>query len=287
MTVNAARRNRRRTPEPRPDPISPTESLAIGEINQTVFDCPACARPLAIGARRCPGCGTRLLLGIQAGKASILVGLGLAVGVALGGAFGYGVGLGRAGAAATAAKPGAALSSPAAVSVGVGGTAATSASPTVTPGPGGSGGGASASGSPISRSALLQALGVNGRLAAGAVALRASLGAHVFDASAVAQTLRMMSADSVFGQQVAGRMADWPVSLTLVKDLATLYDAVHQTAIDGLVASVRDDAAYRSTAVAMLKVLAGLPALDREAQAVAAQIGLEIPPSAAPSSTRP
>jgi hypothetical protein len=282
MTVNAARRNRRRTPETQT--IAPTESLAIGEINQTVFDCPACARPLAVGARRCPGCGTRLLLGIQAGKASVLAGLGLVVGIALGGAFGYGVGLGRAGAAATAAKAGSALSSPAPVQVGGGGTTAASVRPTDTPGTGGSGGGATASGSPISRSALLQALGVNGRLRAGAVALRATLGANVFDASTVAQTLRTLSAESVFGQQVVGRMADWPVSFTLVKDLASMYDAVHQTAIEGLVASVRDDAAYRATAVAMLKVLDGLPALDREAQAVAAEIGLEIPPSAAPSS---
>jgi hypothetical protein len=282
MTVNAARRNRRRTPETQT--IAPTESLAIGEINQTVFDCPACARPLAVGARRCPGCGTRLLLGIQAGKASVLAGLGLVVGIALGGAFGYGVGLGRAGAAAAAAKAGSALSSPAPVQVGGGGTTAASVRPTDTPGTGGSGGGATASGSPISRSALLQALGVNGRLRAGAVALRATLGANVFDASTVAQTLRTLSAESVFGQQVVGRMADWPVSFTLVKDLASMYDAVHQTAIEGLVASVRDDAAYRATAVAMLKVLDGLPALDREAQAVAAEIGLEIPPSAAPSS---
>jgi hypothetical protein len=285
MTVNAARRNRRRTPEPRPESIAPTESLAIGEINQTVFDCPACARPLAVGARRCPGCGTRLLLGIQAGKASVLAGLGLVVGIALGGAFGYGVGLGRAGTAAAAAKGGSALSSPAPAQPGGGATAAASAVPTDTPGTG-SDGSATASGSPISRSALLQALGVNGRLRAGATALRAALGAPEFDASTVAQTLRTLSAESVFGQQVAGRMTDWPVSFTLVKDLASLYDAVHQTAIDGLVASVRDDAAYRATALAMLKVLDGLPALDREAQAVAAEIGLEIPPSAAPS-TRP
>ena len=284
MTVNAARRNRRRTPEPQT--IAPTESLAIGEINQTVFDCPVCARPLAVGARRCPGCGTRLLLGIQAGKASVLAGLGLVVGIALGGAFGYGVGLGRAGAAAAAAKTGSALSSPAPVQVGGGATTTATVSPTDTPGTGGSGG-ATASGSPISRSALLQALGVNGRLRAGAVALRTALAANVFDASTVAQTLRTLSAESVFGQQVVGRMADWPVSFTLVKDLASMYDAVHQTAIEGLVASVRDDAAYRATAVAMLKVLDGLPALDREAQAVAAEIGLEIPPPSAAPSSRP
>ena len=285
MTVNAARRNRRRTPEPQT--IAPTESLAIGEINQTVFDCPACARPLAVGARRCPGCGTRLLLGIQAGKASVLAGLGLVVGIALGGAFGYGVGLGRAGTTAAAAKTGSALSSPAPVQVGGGGTTTPSARPTDTPGTGASGGGATASGSPISRSALLQALGVNGRLRADGVALRAALRANVFDASTVAQTLRTLSAESVFGQQVVGRMADWPVSFTLVKDLASLYDAVHQTAIEGLVSSVRDAAAYRATAVAMLKVLDGLPALDREAQAVAAEIGLEIPPPSAAPSSRP
>ncbi|HEY8845189.1 MAG TPA: hypothetical protein VIM24_00900 [Candidatus Limnocylindrales bacterium] len=284
MTVNAARRNRRRPPEPQA--IAPTESLAIGEINQTVFDCPVCARPLAVGARRCPGCGTRLLLGIQAGKASVLAGLGLVVGIALGGAFGYGVGLGRAGAAAAAAKTGSALSSPAPVQVGGGATTTATVSPTDTPGTGGSGG-ATASGSPISRSALLQALGVNGRLRAGAVALRTALAANVFDASTVAQTLRTLSAESVFGQQVVGRMADWPVSFTLVKDLASMYDAVHQTAIEGLVASVRDDAAYRATAVAMLKVLDGLPALDREGQAVAAEIGLEIPPPSAAPSSRP
>jgi len=145
MTVNAARRNRRRTPEPQT--IAPTESLAIGEINQTVFDCPVCARPLAVGARRCPGCGTRLLLGIQAGKASVLAGLGLVVGIALGGAFGYGVGLGRAGTTAAAAKTGSALSSPAPVQVGGGGTTAASVRPTDTPGTGGSGGGATASSS--------------------------------------------------------------------------------------------------------------------------------------------
>jgi hypothetical protein len=48
------------------------------------------------------------------------------------------------------------------------------------------------------------------------------------------------------------------------------------------VASVRDDAAYRSTAGTMLKVLAGLSAVDTETQSVAAQIGLDIAPSSAP-----
>ena len=41
-----------------------SESLAIGEIDQTVFDCPRCSRPLAVGTRRCPGCRTRLMAGV-------------------------------------------------------------------------------------------------------------------------------------------------------------------------------------------------------------------------------
>ena len=40
-------------------------SIAIGEIDQTIFDCPSCSRPLALGDRRCPGCRTRLLHGVQ------------------------------------------------------------------------------------------------------------------------------------------------------------------------------------------------------------------------------
>jgi hypothetical protein len=77
-------------------------------------------------------------------------------------------------------------------------------------------------------------------------------------------------------------MGDWPATATLGLDLTSFYDSVHQTAIDGLVASVRDDAAYRSAAGTMLKVLAGLSAVDTETQSVAAQIGLDIAPSSAP-----
>jgi hypothetical protein len=85
MTVNVARRSRRRTSSPRREPsVAPTESLAIGEINQTVFDCPNCSRPLALGARRCPGCGTHLVLGVPLVKASVLGGVGLAIGIAHG-----------------------------------------------------------------------------------------------------------------------------------------------------------------------------------------------------------
>jgi len=64
------------------------ESFAIGEINQTVFSCPNCQRPLAMGAKHCPGCKTHLVRGVQLSKASVFVTMGLVVGLAIGGAAG-------------------------------------------------------------------------------------------------------------------------------------------------------------------------------------------------------
>jgi hypothetical protein len=280
MTVNVARRNRRRTFEPVPEANPVTESIAIGEINQTVFDCPSCARPLVLGTRRCPSCGTRLILGVATSKAALLGGLGLAIGILAGGTIGYTAGVGRAGAAPVAA--GIVLPIGAPGLAGGGGKTPNGVRPTATPAPSASETGSTGPVPALSRSALLQAVGVNSRLGADAVALQASLKARVFDASVVAQTLRTISGDSVFGLQLAGRMGDWPSTATLGLDLTSFYDSVHQTAIDGLVASVRDDAAYRSTAGTMLKVLAGLSAVDTETQSVAAQIGLDIAPSSAP-----
>src|SRR5882672_12243696 len=56
-----------------------------GEIGQTIFGCPACGRPLAIGVRRCPSCSARLVMGVRAGRAAMFVTIGLIVGVAFGG----------------------------------------------------------------------------------------------------------------------------------------------------------------------------------------------------------
>jgi hypothetical protein len=274
MTVNVARRNRRRTSEPRSELAAPNESLAIGEINQTVFDCPTCARPLAIGVRRCPGCRTRLILSIPLAKASVFVSVGLALGIAFGGAVGFALSLGRA----TAGVPAGGVLPRHPTTAGGGGpvpestpATAPSTNPTLAPDI-----------PSISRSALSQALSVNGRLAAGAASLRAALDAPAFDASTVAETLRSLSGDSVFGQQLVGRLAYWPDAVAVGRNLDHLYDTVHQTATEWLVASVRDDAAYHAAAVAMLDVLKGLAVADAEATALAGRFGLAAAPSAAP-----
>lgn len=279
MTVNVARRGRRRSSEPppevRPEAISPKESLAIGEINQTVFDCPKCARPIAIGVRRCPGCGTHLVLGIPLAKVSLFTGAGLAVGIAFGLVLGFGLNLGRAASGAPGPAV-AALPSQPTIPAGGGGTVPTLAPPTTAP----SSAAATPDIPPISRSALSQALGVNGRLAAGAVSLRGLLAAADFDASAVAETLRSLSADSVFGQQLAGRLAAWPGTVELGRDLNAVYERVNQSATDWLVSSVRDKAAYREAAKDMVAILNGLTAVDAEARALADRVGLVIAPPA-------
>ncbi len=285
MTANVTRRTRRRTSEPGSVlRVAPAASLAIGEINQTVFDCPTCGRPLALGVRRCPGCRTHLVLGVPMAKASLFAAVGLAAGVALGGGVGFGLGLGRGTSAGSAAAVARSQPSMAGGPSAVPSTARSSPTPAPSASPSTSGSidGSSSPMSPISRSALVQAVGVNNRLSSSAAQLKTILDARVFDASAAAPILRTMSADAVFGQQMAARLIDWPGSAWLGRNLANLYGGVHATATEGLVASVRDETAYRTTAAAMLRILALLPALDAEAKALAVRTGLDAMPSPAP-----
>lgn len=274
MTVNAVRRTRRRAaapPEPEPPVVAPVQSLAIGEINQTVFDCPKCRRPLAMGSRRCPGCGTRLLIGVPAAKASVFIVGGLALGVLLGGAGGYVV------AATNAARtPGQVAVGPSAAPI-VGPTAGTlfSAAPipsTTAPTPPGAAGMP-----PIARSSLTQAVAVNERLTSAAQSLVTDLAANPFDASAVAQTLRTISADSVYAEQLADRLATWPGSAAVAAELGTLYGSVHDLAAESLVASVRNEAAYRDAARSMVRLLGGIPAVDSRLRDLATANGVDLP----------
>ncbi len=274
MTVNAVRRSRRRTAEPTAEPIvAVPESLAIGEIDQTVFDCPNCGRPLAVGARRCPGCRTRLVIGVPMSKASLLASSGLAIGLALGGVGGAVFGLTHALPAEAAPIAGA---SAAPLGGGSGGGA--------TPGPlptahsGGSGGIPS-----ITGSALVQAVTVNARLRVASGVLSAALARSTFDAASVAQTLRMISADTIYGGELADKISAWPGSAAVGEDLGTLYDSIHSTATEALVASVTNTASYRQGAKAMVRLLASLSPMDAQIVGVATTNGVVMPgPSAAP-----
>ena len=284
MTVNVARRGRRRdsmsgasaTGTSEANPL-PGESMTIGEIDQTVFDCPNCRRPLALGARRCPGCGTRLINGTPLGKASVFVVGGLTLGLLLGVGGGFVVGSSRvaAGAPAASAAPGAGGGGLGRASAGP--SIRASAAPAATPVP-------VTAMPPVTRSSLAQALATNRRLAAAASDLRSAVNASsVFDASAVAQTLRMISAESLFGSQMASNVAAWTGSSALGTELGTFYGSAHDIASNGLDASVRNAAAYRATAISMIRLLDGINVIDAAVRAGAAAAGVTLPePSAAP-----
>jgi hypothetical protein len=284
MTVDAARRPRRRTTSAKADPeptIAPPASIVIGELEQTIFECPSCSRPLALGARRCPGCGTHLIRGVTITKASGFVAVGLAVGLLSG--FGGAVVLGLSHAPVAPAAAGGLPSAPPVAGTNGGSGSSRPAAPTATP--------ASPTSTaptgipPVTGSALTQVIGTNDRLAADRTALKAALAASSFDPSEVAQILRTISADSIFGQQVAGRLAGWSGSSAVGSQLATFYGSVHAAAAEGLVASVRNGAAYRTAARTMVRLLDDLPAIDAAVREVAASAGLDLGasrPSTAP-----
>jgi trimeric autotransporter adhesin len=282
MTVNTVRRPRRRTTTVESARVvPPVGSLAIGEIGQTVFDCPTCGRPLAIGVRRCPGCRTRLVLGVPLSKAAVFAAVGLAIGVAAGsvGAFVF----------ATSRSAAAPNPAPVALTPGAPASAATAATPaaaaseavSATASPITSSAPSSAM-SPLVRSALSQAVSVDERLAASEVALRGALAASRFSASDAAEILRSISADVVYGEQLADRISRSPETGSVGADLATIYGSIHDAATDGLVASVRDAASYRATTTSMIVLLGRVADADARARSLLAQNGVSVPESAAP-----
>lgn len=315
MTANIAPRTRRRAPAKNTDPIAepsvinrsapsfapspapafvprlvPGDSMTIGEIDQTVFDCPSCSRPLALGARRCPGCSVRLVNGVALGKASAFIAAGLALGLLAGAGGGFLFGLGSA-AAAPAIAPGPSAVASGGPSVGpIVASNAPSAPASAAPpssSPTASVGATPGSIPPATRAALVQTAGSNDRLTAAQADLTAALAASTFDASDVARILRSVSADSVQAEQVATRIAAWSGSAAVGTRLATFYGTIHDAAADSLVASVRNVAAYQAAATTMVGLLAGIPAIDDEIRAAAASLGVVIPEMAPPAPTAP
>lgn len=317
MTANIAPRTRRRAPAKKTEPIEesslapspveravpsfappsfapappatfvprlvPGESMTIGEIDQTVFDCPSCSRPLALGARRCPGCSVRLVNGVVLGKASMFVAAGLALGLLVGAGSGFVLGLGSA--SATSSNP--VASGGASVGPIVASSAPSAPPSAEPPSPSASVEATQSSIPPATRAALVQTAGSNDRLTVARTDLKAALAASSFDASDVARILRSVSADSVQAEQVATRIAAWSGSAAVGARLAGFYGTIHEVAADSLVASVRNVAAYRAAAAAMVRLLAGIPAMDEDVRAAAASLGVVIPDPTAPASAAP
>jgi hypothetical protein len=279
MTVNVARR-RAKAAAGGPD----RSDGPIGEIGQTLFSCPACGRPLAIGVRRCPGCSARLVMGVRAGRAVMFVTIGLIVGVAFGGGLAAALTAIRlpardaqvAQAAAAAALAAAAQAQAAASVVAV-------ATPAITPAGGSTGTGPPVTIPATSASALTQALVLNARLRDATSALRTALAASKFDTQEVSQLLRDASANSVIGLQLAENLNAWSGGTAVGGRMTTFYRAVQSTAADGLGASIRNETAYPRAAAAMVRLLAAVGPIDNETRQLAATVGINLPPAGSPA----
>ena len=258
--------------------------MPIGEIGRTVFSCPNCLRPLAVGVRRCPGCSSRLVLGVQLGRASTFVMVGLIVGVGFGGGLGAVLSAMRLPAhdaqiakiAATvalaqAAQIQAAASQAALPTHAIGTTGGSTGTGTSTTIPG------------VSASALSQALVLDTRLTDTTSAFEAALAAPKLSIEDVSQLLRNASADASIGLQLAESMNAWPDGAALSGQLTTFYTSVQAVAAEGLGASIRDEAAYRNAATAMSDLLAGLGTIDSQARHLASSNGIGVPPAVTPA----
>lgn len=276
MAISSTRRRSRAVPavSVAPEPDLPAEPLPIGLPDLNVMSCPVCARPIAVGTGRCPGCGTRLLMGVPVRRAGAFVILGLVVGLIVGGgsaAIVVGRGSGSGG-----ARPGAGPvpSVPAASSVSPAPSIPRTQAPSAAP---------PSSAVPAHAAAALgQVLSVNDRLASRGAGLRADLAAKPFDTFAVATTLRALSADAVVGDGVTGLIAAWPSGADLSARLSAYYRRVGTTAATTLGSSLGDTAAYRAGALQMIRVLGDLAPLDANAESLASEAGVVVPSPSAP-----
>lgn len=238
------------------------EPIAIGEVDAQTFNCPKCARPLGIGAPVCPGCGTKLILGVRARMAIGFMAFGLAAGALLTGGYAY-VGQSAAGSGSNGAGAGA------------GGGASNGAS---------GGAGSSPTAVPVmpadigipSRavSAMRQAAILDARLMTQAADLRVLLKSKGSEGIDYARVLRSLNSDATFGVDLAPTIAGWHEAAKLSNDLGSFYRAVRDSARSSLRATLSDTAAYRASGKRMYTLLAKLPALDATAEALVTGAGL-------------
>jgi hypothetical protein len=250
-----------------------SEARRIGEPDDEIFDCPACRRPLSVGSPRCPGCGTRLIAGVRAGRALSFVAVGLIIGLVFGG-----------GSVALASSLTRASSVVDGATTGPSTAPHPSAVPLVTPAP--------VAGPDVpttALSALRQTAVVNQRLVADAALLAGALAASEPSSADIARALRSMSTDATYAERITAAIGDWTLGGTVAGELGAFYELVQVTASEVLGASLNNDAAYIAGARAMLDVVDEVWALDGAARTLAARVDVELPsvvvpgPSAQPS----
>jgi hypothetical protein len=243
------------------DPVD--DAMEIGAPDAEIISCLTCSRPIAASAGRCPGCGTRYLLGVPYRRAGVFVTVGAVVGLLFGGT--------AVGTAMTVANIDSTPTDRPVASVAPGASQAPVAS-----------GGPVVDAPPAALSALRQAVAIDARLVSGVDALRSSLAAKPFESFAVASTLRALAADAAVGADAANRMRTWADAAPVQAQLAALYDAVRRVSRDALSSALANTDAYRASADAMLGVLAQVAAADAAARTLGESAGLELPAPLSP-----
>jgi hypothetical protein len=242
-------------------------SLPIGEVDANIFACPSCSRPLGVGTRRCPGCGTGLVAGVRASRVVVFVGVGLFTGM-----------IASAG-LMSVLSPGA--TRPADIVIAdappivapTGAPIASAPAPAVDPG------------IPSSAlSALRQTTFLNQQVLADADRLTVALAARKPSSSEIAAILRSLNSTARFGARLAPTVGEWDQADIVARDLATFYAKIGGTAQEGLSGSLSSSRGFVTAANKMLAVVAGLDGIDAASRVLAASANIELPPISGPAS---
>ena len=243
-----------------------TASLPIGEVDANIFACPACSRPLGVGTRRCPGCGTGLVAGVRLSRVAVFVGIGVFSGM-----------IASAGLMAVLSR-GAARPADAVVAPPVPIVQASQAPIVPDPAP------AAVTGIPSNAvSALRQSTFLNQRVMSDAARLEAVLAEPRPSGGEIAPILRSLASSAAFGARLAPTVGEWDKGAAVSKDLVGFYADIAGTANEGLSASLADSRSFIATAQQMLKVVAGLDGIDAASRTLAGSADIELPPLEAPT----
>jgi len=242
------------------------EGILITDDLPNALSCPVCGRPLDVMNGRCAGCGTQLVLGVQAKRAGVFTAFGIVVGMLLG-ATAMGIVTSAADPATIAAGAGQAAESPVATGqAGAHRPRVVATRPAATP-----------MIPSAAKSALTQSVTINDRLAVTFAQLEAQLAERTFDSTEVARSLRALAADAQFGATLAPQLEKWPLADPLGTALGSFYESIRTTAREGLAASLANTAAYKIAAKRMVAAFAALPAIDALTGSLATQAGLTLP----------
>jgi hypothetical protein len=255
MAINALRGRADAADKPR------SEAPAIGEDDANIIDCPVCKRPLDAANRRCPGCGTRLVYGVQGSKAAMFVSFGLAVGL-IGGATAMGLAATRAGAVATTVTPQPTAIVTATVAPVPSGVTASPALPGV---------------SAAALTALRGTATVNAWIAATSAPLAAELASSDLDTQAVAKILRDLTFEAGAAQSLLPSLGEWQDATAVRAQLDDFYGRLLDASKVALSASIHNDAAYRSGASSVLGLIGGLAKIDDASRGLARTAGIDLP----------